>query len=137
VKPTPDSKAEICAELFAMAARHLNSGPWPDGDRQTGPDGWRAKFIDMKLIEPVEGEPDTSRNTALGNEVDVDVVWVFLGVWDSTQVAEVLHMNDLMTEEEMEEIWAREGAGERVEDMLPPYVHRAFRQYYKIPPTAN
>jgi hypothetical protein len=61
----------------------------------------------------------------LGNEVCVDVVMVFLGVWEPTEVAYVLHRNNLMSEEEMREIWAREDAGERPEGMLPPYVRRA------------
>ncbi len=138
MKPTPDSKAEICAELFAMAAQHLHSDPkfalaWA-GDCV---DMWHKKLIDMKLVEPVEGEPDTLRNTALGNEVNVNLVRVFLGVWAPTEVAGILHQNNLMSEREMYELWAREDAGERVEDMQPPYVHRAFRQYFKIPPTAN
>jgi methylglyoxal synthase len=139
-KPTPadvvtaSTKAEINAELFAMASQHLSSGPWP-GDQQTGPDMWRTKLINMKLVEPVE--PDVWRNTALGNEVCVDVVKVFLGVWATTEVATVLHRRNLMSEQEMREIWAREDAGERPEDMLPLYVHRAFRQFFKIPATTN
>jgi hypothetical protein len=133
MKPTPDSKAEICAELFAMAAQHLDSDPWA-GDRAGM---WHKKLIAMKLIEPVEGSPDQWRMTALGGEVHVDVVKVFLGVWAPTEVAGILHQNNLMSEQEMYELWAREDSGERVEDMLPPYVHRAFRQYFKIPPTAN
>jgi hypothetical protein len=39
-----------------------------------------------------------------------------------------------MSEQEMRDIWARIDTGEREEDMLPPYVLRAFRQYFKIPP---
>lgn len=38
----------------------------------------------MKLVETVEGRPDEWRSTALGNEVCVDVVKVFLGVWAPT-----------------------------------------------------
>jgi hypothetical protein len=130
------SKYEINAELFAMALQHLNSGPWP-GHGQTDPDIWRTKLINMKLVEPVEGTPDEWRNTALGNEVSVDVMKVFLGVWAPTEVAYVLRRNNLMSEEEMHEIWARENAGERPEDMLPPYVSRAFRQHFKIPTVMN
>ena len=72
---------------------------------QTDPDIWRTKLINMKLVEPVEGTPDEWRNTALGNEVSVDVMKVFLGVWAPTEVAYVLRRNNLMSEEEMHEIW--------------------------------
>jgi hypothetical protein len=91
----------------------------------------------MKLVEPVEGRPDGWRSTALGNEVCVDFVMVFLGVWAPTEVADVLHRNNLMSEEEMHEVWAREDTGELPEDMLPPYVRRAFRQHFKIPTVVN
>ena len=47
---------------------------------EAGVSAYDRKLIQMGLIEQVRDEPPTWRNTALGNELDVDLFQVFMGL---------------------------------------------------------
>jgi hypothetical protein len=123
------SKAEIIAELENMvAARLFSAQPWL-ADRETN-SAYDRKLIEMGLIEQVRDEPPTWRNTSLGNELDVDLFQVFMGLWCEWEVPLILEEHGLLTESEFDAILERmdDANPERV---LSGYVKRAYFDYRK------
>jgi len=83
------NKAEIIAELENMvAARLFSRQPWL-ADPETI-SAYRQRLIQMGLVEQVCVEPQTWRNTPLGEELDVDLFKVFMGLWDEWEVPMIL-----------------------------------------------
>src|SRR5260370_591139 len=97
------NKAEIIAELENMvAARLFSAQPWP-ADPETI-SAYDRKLIQMGLIEQVRDEPPTWRNAPLGNELDVDLFQVFMGLWCEWEVPLILEEHCLLTESEIDAI---------------------------------
>ena len=91
------NKAEIIAELENMVAARLFSGqPWL-ADCETN-SAYDRKLIQMGLVEQVRDEPPTWRNTPLGNELDVDLFQVFMGLWYEWEVPLILEEYGLIDE---------------------------------------
>jgi hypothetical protein len=100
------NKAEIIAELENMVAARLFSGQaWlPDREIISAYD---RKLIQMSLIEQVRAEPPTWRCTPLGEELDVRLFEVFMGLWCEWQVPLILKEHGLLTESEFDAILER------------------------------
>ena len=123
------NKAEIIAELESMVAARLFSGqPWL-ADRETI-SAYDRKLIQMGLIEQVRDEPPTWRNTSLGNELDVDLFQVFMGLWCEWEVPLILKEHGLLTESEFDAIIECTSEA-NAELLLSGYVKRAYFDYRK------
>lgn len=90
----------------------------------------------LGLNERVPGPPGTQRATALGREVNIDLMMVFMGIWQPYEVPEILEMNGLVSKDDMEEIVTRL-EDEDHEKVLLPLVRRAFFQYFRAGDRAN
>jgi hypothetical protein len=82
------NKAEIVLKLHEVADFHLlGAGTWPAYEES-------AAFIkaakDMGLEEDVPGSPGCTRSTALGRELDVNLMAVFAGAFHVFDVPEIL-----------------------------------------------
>jgi hypothetical protein len=123
------NKAEIIAELENMVVARLFSGqPWlADGETVSG---YERKLIQMGLIEQVCVKPPTWRNTPLGNELDVDLFQVFMGIISEWDVPIILAEHGLLDESEFDAIidCTSENDAER---LLSGYVKRAYFDYRK------
>jgi hypothetical protein len=130
------NKAEIIAELENMSvARLFGREPWL-ADPETI-SAYDRKLIQMGLIEQVRDEPSTWRNTPLGNELDVDLFQVFMGLWDEWEVPMILKEYGFLDESEFDAIlecasqaneWPSEANAER---LLGGHVRRAYFDYRK------
>ena len=63
------------------------------------------KLIEMGLVEQISS--DTWRNTPVGKELDVDLFAVFIGLFDTWEVAYILEHHRLIDERESDGICAR------------------------------
>ena len=116
------NKAKIIAELENMVVARLFSGqPWL-ADWETN-SAYHQKLIKMGLVEQVRDEPPTWRNTPLGNELDIDLFQVFMGLWCEWEVPMILEEYGLLNESEFDAII--ENTSEDAERLLSGYVKRA------------
>lgn len=88
------------------------------------------KLFDLGLQEHVAGSADTTRATALGNELHLDLVLVFLGVWDEWEMPGILLQYGLIDELEEEQIYNALAKDTDAERILKPIVQSAFRDHY-------
>jgi hypothetical protein len=117
------NKAEIITELENMiAARRLLLA-----DREIT-SAYHHKLIQMGLVEQVCAKPETWRNTSLGEELDIDLLQVFMGLWCEWEVPLILEEYGLLTESEFDAILEcmTEANAERV---LSVCVKRAYFDY--------
>src|SRR6185436_9055771 len=97
------TKIEILAEIETLAsARLFGPGPWLADKEPT--DWLHQRIQQMGLEEPVPGRADCCRNTALGNELDVDLLTVFLGLWGEWDALYVLTDRGFIDEQEVDHI---------------------------------
>jgi hypothetical protein len=128
-KATAMNKAKIIAELENMvAARLFSAQPWL-ADPETI-SAYDRKLIQMGLIEQVRDEPPTWRNTPLGNELDVGLFQVFMGLWCEWEVPLILEEHGLLTESEFDAIIECTSEA-NAELLLSGYVKRAYFDYRK------
>jgi hypothetical protein len=90
------------------------------------------KFIEMGLDERVPGTPGDIRCTALGRELNANLMNVFMGGHDEFGVPEILESHGLMSADEVIEVHERLEDGEQPVAVLLPLVQRAFREYFKV-----
>ena len=123
------NKAEIIAELENMVvARLFSAQPWL-ADRETC-SAYDRKLIQMGLIEQVRDEPPTWRNTPLGNELDVDLLQVFMGIICEWDVPIILEEHGLLNESVFDSIIECTSEAD-AETLLSGYVKRAYFDYRK------
>jgi hypothetical protein len=126
---TAMNKAQIIAELENMVvARLFNRQPWL-ADRETN-SAYHRKLIQMGLLEQVWDKPQTWRNTRLGNELDVDLLSVFMGHWDEWEVPMILQEYHLIDKSEADLIYENMTEA-NAECVLSGYVKRAYLDYRK------
>jgi hypothetical protein len=123
------NKAEIITELENMIAARLFSRQLWLADREIT-SAYHHKLIQMGLVEQVCAKPETWRNTSLGEELDIDLLQVFMGLWCEWEVPLILEEYGLLTESEFDAIL--EGMTEaNAECVLSGYVKRAYLDYRK------
>lgn len=122
------NKAEIVAELEAMAWYRLFSCPQWLADRETCYTV-HQKLIKMGLVECISS--DTWRHTPLGTELDVDLFEVFMGLFDVWEVPWILEDHRLIQERESDLMCARMSRKANPEFVLVGYVRRAYFDYGK------
>ena len=113
-----------------MPSELFSGQPWL-ADRETV-SAYERKLIKMGLIEQVCVEHPTWRNTPLGNEFDVDLFQVFIGIiyeWDVPFILEEYGLLD-----DLEFVAISECTSEaNAERLLSGYVKRAYFDYRKAP----
>jgi hypothetical protein len=90
--------------------------------------GGGQKIKALGLYEPVPGQPDTP--TALGREVNIDLMLIFMGICGPYDVSFILEEYSLITEEEILEA-ERRLEKEDPDAVLLPLVRRAFFGHFR------
>jgi len=85
----------------------------------------------MKVQEEVPGDPRSSRSTALGKELNIDLVCAFMGHWDPFDLLYQLEEYELLTEAEADRLRNRLNNGADAESLLRARVQRAYVEYYR------
>jgi hypothetical protein len=119
-------KAEIAKQLQTMVGERLfGAKPWPIDNNHENHEV-RQKLIDWGLIEMQGG---SFRTTALGKELNIDLMSAFMGHHEPSEIPDMLCEHGLMSNEEADSIildrWERDG--EKLEDILPPILRRLYR----------
>ena len=104
----------------------FGTGPWLADEETAGL--LNQKIQQMGLEEPVPGEADCWRNTALGNELDVDLLMVFLGLWGEWDALYVLTKHEFIDDLESRHIADMLEAGGDPEKLLKQHVIDAYRR---------
>lgn len=122
-------KRAVIQGLHAMMVTRLFCGrPWL-ADRETC-DALRRKLCELSLEEPVSGENHTTKSTALGNELRLELVMVFIGLWDECEIPWILESHGLIGEIECDRIVELLETCNDPERLLRPIVRKAYRNYY-------
>jgi hypothetical protein len=119
------NKAKIISELNMVVARLFGRQSWL-ADRETY-SAVKRKLIQMGLVEQIFVE--TSRITALGRELDVDLFQVFMGVMHEWDVPITLEEDGLLNESEFDAI--TESSKVDAETLLSGMRKRAYFVYRK------
>jgi hypothetical protein len=123
-------KRSVILRLHAIAhTRLFGDGPWLT-NCESGPALHRILF-EMKVEEEVPGDPRSSRSTALGKELHIDLVWAFVGHWDPYDLLDHLEEYKLLTESEADRFRHRLNKGADPESLLRARVQRAYVEYYR------
>ena len=97
------NKAIIIGRLHEIVDHYLlGAGAWP-ADRETLPAFWRT-VREFGLEEDVPDSPRTTRSTALGKELKLDLLMAFVGAWDIWEVPYILEEHGYIEESEAEEL---------------------------------
>src|SRR5450432_1245705 len=98
-------KADIVRKLYEVADFNLlGAGTWP-AQREFSA-AFQRTLRDLGLEEDVPGMPRATRSTALGRELNVDLMMVFAGVWDPSEIPNILESNGYLEEAEVEAVFA-------------------------------
>ncbi len=122
-------KRDVIQALHAiMITRLFGSRPWL-ADREAA-DALRNKLDEMGLQERVLGGDCTTRSTALGNELQLDLVMVFIGLWVEWEMPMILEDHGLIDEDDTDRLFdLLETCGDP-ERLLRPIVRKAYRDHY-------
>jgi len=83
------------------------------------------------LAELVPGKPDKWQATALGKQVGVDLLVIFLGIFDEFGAVEMLMDHGFIDGGEADRIWDLLFAGHDPEVVLKPIVRAAYRRHFE------
>ena len=122
-------KCTVIKNLHTMIdARLFGVRPWlPDREDC---DAIRKKLDDMGLQERVPGDMLTTRSTALGRQLQLDLVMVFLGLWDEWEVPSILERYGLIDKVDELHTYDRLETSTNPESVLRPLVRKAFLDHY-------
>ena len=122
---TPTMKrAKIIIELENIVLARLFSRRAWLADRETSI-AIERKCIQLGLIEQLSVDPTTWRLSHLGKELDLELFYVFMGLFDASEVPIILENYRLIDESEADAIYERmSSAGP--EFVLSGYVKRAY-----------
>jgi hypothetical protein len=99
------NKASVICKLHEITDHYLlGAGTWP-ADREKLP-ALNKTFRNLGLDEDVPGSPGTTRSTALGKELKIDLLMAFVGAWDIWEIPYILEKNGYLEESEAEELYA-------------------------------
>ena len=98
------NKADICRELYNAADFHLfGAGSWP-ADREALVAFWKL-LDDCGLTADVHGEPGTIQYTALGLELNVELMSIFAGAVELWDIPLVLDLMGYLDDDEADAIY--------------------------------
>ena len=123
------NKSKAITELHAMIdSRLFGSRPWL-ADREAC-DAMNKRLHDMGLDEEVPGEPGTTRSTNFGMEQRLNLMMVFLGLFDEWDMLIILKNYGLIDELERDQLFDRMVDGVDPERVLLRIVRRAYFDFY-------
>jgi hypothetical protein len=120
------NKAAVICKLHQITDHYLlGEGTWPaDG-------GFLPTFFKMVrelgLDEDVPDSSRTTRSTALGKELKLDLFMAFVGAWHLWEIPYILQDNGYLEESEVEELCS--GPLIQAERKLHQYVLRAYLDF--------
>ena len=118
--------AAMC-KLHQIADHHLlGTGSWP-ACGESVPAFFRT-IRDLGLDEEVQATPGNTRSTQLGNEVLVNLMTVFAGCWDLSDIPSILADLGYISESDAEELWELPSDAE-FERRLRFLVYRAYLDF--------
>jgi hypothetical protein len=121
------NKADIICRLHELADfQLLGGGSWP-ANRESVTSCLRM-LKEMGLSEDVPEVPGDTRTTALGWELNVDLMAVFAGVWDIFDIPFVLESAGYLERDEERAIWENSTEAE-ANRRIHGYVLRAYHQF--------
>ena len=121
------NKAEIFLKLREEADFHLlGAGTWPS-DRESIAAFQKAKK-ELGLEEDVPGSPGHTRSTALGRELNVDLMTVFAGAFHVFDVPEILESRGYIEPAETRALISLESEAE-AEKLVREHVLRAYLKF--------
>jgi len=121
-------KRDTIRHLHAIAVwRLFGEGPWLC-DREACAAVCRLRD-EMKLWEPVGDSRDTVKTTALGKELNSELMDVFIGYWDEWEIPMILFEKGLIDEDEMDELHQKLEQSDNPEAVLKAVVRNAYRAY--------
>jgi hypothetical protein len=123
------SKAEIVVELETMVTHRLFGCYRWLADQETS-SAVHQKLIKMGLLEHISS--DTWQNTPLGAELDLDLLLVFMGLFEIREVPLILEHYRLIDERELDSLYECMSTNANPEFVLFGYVRRAYFDYHKI-----
>jgi hypothetical protein len=122
-------KVDVVRDVHAMVAfRLFGSGQWRAHIETV--DCILQKLHQLGLDEKVPGASETWQPTALGNELNLHLIMVFLGLWEEWEMLLILEKNGLIDEVEQERIFDLIETCAEPERLVRPFVRRAYLQYY-------
>jgi hypothetical protein len=122
-------KNEIIRQLHQIVDDRLfGTATWPV-DRENA-NRLHTTLLEMGLVEEVPGQGDTWRNTPLGNELHIDLLEVFMGLWDEWEIPTILERYGLMEKREVRRVWRVLDTRSGWERTLKNYVLRAYFAFY-------
>ena len=125
----PMDKRTVIQDLHAMIVTRLFGGrPWL-ADREAC-DALRKKLDELGLQESVPGDDRARRNTALGNELQLDLVMVFIGLWVEWEMPMILEDHGLIDEIDTSRLFDLLETCSDPEYLLRPIVRKAYRDHY-------
>jgi hypothetical protein len=124
------NKLDILCELHAViATRLLGEGPGLMEREDALKSNERALAI--RLEEQVNR--DTWRLTALGKEMDLDLLSIFMGRWDYRDIPVILKQRGLITNSEADAIYEHWAKCHNPELAMKSYVQRAYFRCFRPP----
>ena len=119
----------VITELHAMVhSRLFSQRPWLADPEVC--DAMFRKLHDLGLEEEVPGQPGTTCSTGLGTELYMQLMLVFMGLWDYCEIPMILENHGLIDELECENIYDELEAGVDPEHVLLRIVRRAYFEFY-------
>ncbi len=100
-----------------------NTAPWPVVGSEL--EDFHRTFETLGLVETVPGKRGGWRNTTLGNSINLDLLMVFLGIWDRFEVPWILQQNGLIDATECDWLWDLLGVDDSYAPLLPA-IRRAY-----------
>ena len=124
------NKLDILCELHAViATRLLGEGPWLMEREDALKSNERA--LEMGLEEQVTR--DTSKFTSLGEELDFDLLSVFMGSWDYRDIPIILKQRGLITNSEADAIYEHWAKRADPEVVMKSCVQKAYLRCFRPP----
>jgi hypothetical protein len=121
------NKADIICKLHEISDfQLLGGGTWP-ANRESATSCWKM-LNELGLQEDVPETPGDTRSTALGLELNVELMTMFAGVWSIWDVPAVLEENGYLDREEESAIWEALSE-EEAQRLIHRYVLRAYLKF--------
>lgn len=130
MESTDMDKAEVNRQLRALVEERLfGNGPWSSDDPAVN------QAVHDKLcawgLQTMDPVTQNICATALGMELQVDLMSVFMGHHEPVEAPDYLRISNLITPAESDALDRRfHENGERPEVVLPPLLRRLWRQHF-------
>ena len=120
------NKAAIVCKLHEIADHYLfGTGQWPP-DREVLAPFWKT-LKELGLEEDAPGWPGSTQSTALGKELNVELMMAFIGAYDLWEIPRILESNGYLEELEADELYS--ALPEHADLELRRYVRRAYFRF--------